>query len=63
MVVMVLRTIEAFRVFDIIYVMTGGGPADSTKTASFYVYQEYFNYSEVAAGPPMQCWLPASVPF
>ena len=25
-VVLVLRTIEAFKVFDIIYVMTGGGP-------------------------------------
>ncbi|MBO6511190.1 MAG: sugar ABC transporter permease [Roseibium sp.] len=50
MVVMVLRTIEAFRVFDIIYVMTGGGPADSTKTASFYVYQEYFNYLRSGSG-------------
>lgn len=50
MVVMVLRTIEAFRVFDIVYVMTGGGPADSTKTASFYVYQEYFNYLRSGSG-------------
>ncbi|CTQ55479.1 Trehalose transport system permease protein SugA [Roseibium album] len=50
MVVMVLRTIEAFRVFDIIYVMTGGGPADSTKTASFFVYQEYFNYLRSGSG-------------
>ena len=36
--------------FDIIYVMTGGGPADSTKTASFYVYQEYFNYLRSGSG-------------
>lgn len=50
LVVIVLRTIEAFRVFDIVYVMTGGGPADSTKTASFYVYQEYFNYLRSGSG-------------
>ncbi|PVB62211.1 sugar ABC transporter permease [Labrenzia sp. 011] len=50
LVVMVLRTIEAFRVFDIIYVMTSGGPADSTKTASFFIYQEYFNYLRSGSG-------------
>ncbi len=50
MVVLILRTIEAFRVFDIIYVMTRGGPADGTKTASFYVYQEYFSYLRSGSG-------------
>jgi multiple sugar transport system permease protein len=49
-VVLILRTIEAFRVFDIIYVMTRGGPVDSTKTASFFVYQEYFNYLRTGSG-------------
>ena len=43
-VALVLRAIEAFKVFDIIYVMTRGGPADTTKTASFFVYQESFSY-------------------
>jgi len=43
-VAMVLRTIEAVKVFDIVYVMTRGGPADSTKTLSFLVYQEGFSY-------------------
>ncbi len=43
-VAMVLRTIEAVKVFDIIYVMTRGGPADSTKTLSFLVYQEGFSF-------------------
>ncbi len=50
LVVVVLRTIEAFRVFDIIYVMTKGGPADSTKTGSFFVYQEYFQYLRAGSG-------------
>ncbi len=34
MVALVLRTIEAFKVFDIIWVMTRGGPANSTRTLS-----------------------------
>ncbi|MDE8604435.1 sugar ABC transporter permease [Marinomonas sp. RSW2] len=50
LVVLILRTIEAFRVFDIVYVMTRGGPSDSTKTASFFVYQEYFSYLRSGSG-------------
>ncbi len=49
-VALVLRAIEAFKVFDIIYVMTRGGPADSTKTASFFVYQESFTYLRAGSG-------------
>ena len=41
-VALVLRTIEAFKVFDIIWVMTRGGPANSTRTLSILVYQEAF---------------------
>jgi multiple sugar transport system permease protein len=50
LVVIVLRAIEAFRVFDIVYVMTRGGPADATKTASFFVYQEIFAYLRAGSG-------------
>jgi multiple sugar transport system permease protein/N,N'-diacetylchitobiose transport system permease protein len=42
-VVLVLRTIEAFKVFDIIYVMTGGGPANGTQSVAFYTYQRAFS--------------------
>jgi multiple sugar transport system permease protein/N,N'-diacetylchitobiose transport system permease protein len=53
-VVLVLRTIEAFKVFDIIYVMTGGGPANGTQSIAFYTYQrafsdEYFGYGSALA--------------
>ena len=43
-VVVVLRTIEAVKVFDLVYVMTRGGPADSTKTLSFEVFEEGFGF-------------------
>jgi multiple sugar transport system permease protein len=49
-VAVVLRTIEAFKVFDIFYVMTRGGPADSTKTATFFVYEESFAYLRAGSG-------------
>jgi multiple sugar transport system permease protein len=45
LVAVALRTIAAFRVFDIIYVLTGnGGPADSTKVLAFYAYDQAFRY-------------------
>jgi len=34
-----LRLVTAFKVFDIIYVLTRGGPADKTQTLSIYVYK------------------------
>jgi multiple sugar transport system permease protein len=49
-VAIVLRTIDSFKVFDIIYIMTRGGPADSTKTASFFVYEESFSYLQAGSG-------------
>ncbi|MDB5059663.1 MAG: sugar transporter permease [Chloroflexi bacterium] len=42
LVALVLRTLGAFRVYDIIYVLTGGGPADATNVLSYYVYQQAF---------------------
>jgi multiple sugar transport system permease protein len=34
-----LRAIDAFRTFDTIYVLTGGGPGDTTATLSIYIYK------------------------
>jgi ABC-type sugar transport system permease subunit len=39
LIVLVLRTMEAFKVFDIIWIMTHGGPANSTQTIAIYAYQ------------------------
>jgi multiple sugar transport system permease protein len=49
-VAVVLRTIEAFKVFDIIWVMTRGGPASSTKSLSVMVYQEAFSFQRAGSG-------------
>ena len=50
LVVLVLRTIQAFRVFDIIYVLTQGGPANSTTVISFYAYYQTFKYLNFGYG-------------
>lgn len=50
MVALVLRTIEAFKVFDLIWIMTRGGPANSTRTLSILVYQEAFAFQRAGSG-------------
>lgn len=42
--VVVLSTINAFKLFTPVYVITDGGPADSTQTLVFYIYQSAFRY-------------------
>lgn len=50
LVALLFRTIDAFRVFDAIYVLTGGGPADSTETLSIYAYKMLFQSLEFGYG-------------
>lgn len=38
LVALVFRTLDAFRVFDLIYVMTGGGPGTSTEPIALYTF-------------------------
>jgi ABC-type sugar transport system permease subunit len=42
-VVLILRTIDAFKVFDLVYVLTGGGPANGTQTIAFFTYEQAFS--------------------
>jgi len=50
LVALVVRTVEAFRVFDIIYVITAGGPAFGTVTISYLTYLESFTYGHLGSG-------------
>jgi multiple sugar transport system permease protein len=38
-----LRTIFAFKVFDEIFLLTGGGPGTSTEVISLYIYEVFSN--------------------
>jgi multiple sugar transport system permease protein len=46
----IFRTLDAFRVFDVIYVLTGGGPANSTETLSVYAYKVLFQTLQFGYG-------------
>ena len=50
LVALVIRTVEAFRAFDIIYVITNGGPAYGTVTISYLTYLETFSFSHIGRG-------------
>lgn len=49
-VALLFRTLDAFRVFDIIYVLTGGGPANTTETVSIYAYKVFFQTLDFGYG-------------
>lgn len=38
------RTIETFKLFDIVYIITAGGPGSSTETIAVYVYRLAFQF-------------------
>ena len=43
-IVLLFRLIDAFKVFDLIFVLTAGGPGTSTTTMNILIYQNAFNY-------------------
>lgn len=43
-VITIIRGMDAFRVFDIIFGLTKGGPADSTLSLSMYAFRQGFDY-------------------
>jgi multiple sugar transport system permease protein len=50
LVALLFRTLDAFRVFDLIYVLTGGGPANGTESISIYAYKTMFSQMRFGMG-------------
>jgi multiple sugar transport system substrate-binding protein len=46
-VALIFRIIHAAGIFDLIWVLTKGGPADSTRTLGIYIYDVAFRYDEI----------------
>ncbi|WP_345527613.1 sugar ABC transporter permease [Nocardioides endophyticus] len=42
-IALIIRAIEAFKLFDPVFILTGGGPGTSTETISVYLYKVAFN--------------------
>jgi ABC-type sugar transport system permease subunit len=51
--VLVLSTVNSIQVFDIIYVLTQGGPGTATYTVMWYVYQNVFNNGSIGYAAAM----------
>src|SRR6202167_3379829 len=49
-VALIFRTLQALLVFDVIYIMTGGGPGNSTETLSFLSYQTFIVNTDFGNG-------------
>jgi multiple sugar transport system permease protein len=49
-VCVVIRSIDAFRTFDTIWTISGGGPARATEVFSIYAYVESFQFLNLARG-------------
>ncbi len=49
-IVIIFEMIFAFKVFDIIYVLTAGGPANATNVLGWQIYTETFRKLDFGAG-------------
>jgi multiple sugar transport system permease protein len=47
---LIFRATDAIRMFDLIYVMTSGGPANATQTLNMYAYKVGFQFLNIGYG-------------
>jgi multiple sugar transport system permease protein len=53
LIAVVIRGMELFKIFDLVFILTRGGPGTTTETISFYLYSAGFSYMRmgyIAAG-------------
>jgi multiple sugar transport system permease protein/N,N'-diacetylchitobiose transport system permease protein len=59
-IVVIMRTVEKFKAFDIFYIMTRGGPSNSTRTLMYDAYLKAFSHLDYS-GAAVYAYLIASV--
>ncbi len=50
LLVLLFRTMDAVRIFDVIFVLTGGGPANQTETLVVYAYKSLYRMLQFGYG-------------
>ena len=50
LIVLITQTMEALRVFDLIFILTGGGPGNSTTVVGWLAYTTSFNFTDFGRG-------------
>ena len=53
---LLFRSIDTFKIFDVVYIVTGGAPGDLTETLSVYAYYVGFKFSQLGQGAAIS-WL------
>lgn len=48
--VIVYTVIDCFKVYDLVLVMTAGGPGDATQIMTYYIYKQAFSYNRFGYG-------------
>ena len=49
-IIVVIRLADAFRIFDVVYILTGSGPANRTDVLSTFIYRRMFTVFDFAGG-------------
>lgn len=49
-VAVIFRALQSFGIFDLVYVMTGGGPGGATETVAIYTYRNFMRYLDFGYG-------------
>ena len=49
-IILIIRFADAFRIFDVVYILTGSGPGNATDVLSTYIYRRMFNAFDFAQG-------------
>jgi len=60
LLILILRTLETFRVFSIIYILTRGGPANGTMVLGYLAYQQTFSFLNFGYGSAMSVAITAA---
>src|SRR2546422_7503105 len=50
LIAVLFRTLDALRSFDLMFVLTGGGPAGTTETLTVYAYRSLFQAVQLGLG-------------
>ena len=50
LIALLFRTLDALRAFDLMFVLTGGGPANMTETLTVYAYRSLFQTLQLGLG-------------
>jgi ABC-type sugar transport system permease subunit len=57
LVVLITNTIMGFLMFDIVFIMTGGGPGVATEVLSILLFDLFFNFSNWGAGSALAVFI------